>query len=82
MSQSIPRQEFLLDLIDLKSYFGSACFGMIATTKRFAKVYGLLTEELEKRIFNNLHNLQNTDIQDNYSVFTAKNDVTQIRRER
>ncbi|MCB0562754.1 MAG: hypothetical protein KDD01_00090 [Phaeodactylibacter sp.] len=69
------------DLIDLKSYFGSACFGMIMATKRFAKVYGLLTEELEKVIFNNLHNLQNTDIRDNYSVFTVGS-VNRSGRER
>lgn len=50
------------DRIDLKSYFGSACFGMMMATKQFAKVYGLLTDELEKVILNNISNLPGLNV--------------------
>ncbi|MCO6479588.1 MAG: hypothetical protein J5I94_23335 [Phaeodactylibacter sp.] len=49
-------------VVDLKSYFRSACFGMMMATRRFAKVYGLLTEELEKVIWHNVSGLQGIDI--------------------
>ena len=34
------------------------------------KVYGLLTEELEKVIFSNISNLQNTNIGDNQRFYS------------
>lgn len=50
------------DLIDLKSYFSSACNGMMMATQRFARAYGLLTEELEKVIRQNISLAQRANI--------------------
>lgn len=59
------------DLIDLRSYFRSAGFGMMAATRRFAKTYGLLTEELEQVILHYFSGLQNTRIRPARGIFTG-----------